>query len=397
MEAQLELTNSTPAVMPGMIPEPDAALDQNVATTVADDATNDVPAQEPVGDEVATTMPAVAESTDNAPAVAQAADAAIPAGSPEPSTPAEEHHADVTDTLIAANAEPPSECDMPVHPACALFPMMTDDRLDELVASIKTNGLLNKIVIHDGQIVDGRNRYVACRRASVKPTFIDWKKKRPGTMSLYDWIWSENGDRRHLTIDQITMIQVALYALAEQEAAHKRKADSGRAQGDRGREGGRGNKKPQPMNSSEGASPVSGSNDAPAQTSAVSPTPRVAKKHSGDTRATLAAKTGSSQHKVGQAMNAMEDPALAKEVAEGKKSLCEADKEVKARAGAAPAAPTGKGSKQKAEGNARKSSFSVADAVNKIIGQVDALLAKANGDDRKLFLKELKEMLKGRK
>jgi hypothetical protein len=152
------------------------------------------------------------------------------------------------------------------------------------------------------------------------------------------------------------------------------------------------------MNSPEGVSPVSGSNDAPAQTSAVPPPSTVVKKHSGDTRAKLATKIGSSQNKVQQALNAMGDPALAKEVAEGKKTLREADREVKAaRPKSAPAALTGKGSNQKAEDNARKSSFSVADAVNKIIAQVDSVLAAASAEDRKQFLKELKEMLKGRK
>src|SRR5262245_52265219 len=45
------------------------------------------------------------------------------------------------------------------HSASNLFPLMEGEEFDALVADIRKNGLLEKIDLYDGQIVDGRNRY----------------------------------------------------------------------------------------------------------------------------------------------------------------------------------------------------------------------------------------------
>ena len=45
---------------------------------------------------------------------------------------------------------------MPVHPVCDLFPLMDAGSLAGLATDIKANGLLSAIVLHQGQIVDGR-------------------------------------------------------------------------------------------------------------------------------------------------------------------------------------------------------------------------------------------------
>lgn len=56
------------------------------------------------------------------------------------------------------------------HPVAELFPMMTDGEIDELAADIKANGQQVPIIVDaDGLILDGRNRYEACRRAEVAP------------------------------------------------------------------------------------------------------------------------------------------------------------------------------------------------------------------------------------
>ena len=66
--------------------------------------------------------------------------------------------------------------ELAVHPATALFPMLADDELEELAASIKARGLRFPIIRDkEGKtLIDGRNRLVACEKAGVQPDFITY-------------------------------------------------------------------------------------------------------------------------------------------------------------------------------------------------------------------------------
>lgn len=93
------------------------------------------------------------------------------------------------------------EIDIPVHPVAALFPMLSDRELDDLAADIAENGLLHPIVLDsEGQIIDGRNRYTACRRAGVPLSFEQLDGKEPVAFIL-----SQNLARRHMTAGQRAM------------------------------------------------------------------------------------------------------------------------------------------------------------------------------------------------
>jgi ParB-like chromosome segregation protein Spo0J len=92
----------------------------------------------------------------------------------------------------------------PVHPVAALFPMMTDEELDDLAADIKANGQVHPIVLDQhGTLLDGRNRREACRRAGVAPDVIRETLDDPVAFIL-----SANMARRHLTKGQIAMLAV---------------------------------------------------------------------------------------------------------------------------------------------------------------------------------------------
>jgi ParB-like chromosome segregation protein Spo0J len=94
--------------------------------------------------------------------------------------------------------------DVKVHPLAAIFPMLSEDELDDLAADIKANGLLHPIVrmIDHKTIVDGRNRYEACRRAEVQPDFDDRIRNDAEARAL---IVSANLQRRNLTKSQQAM------------------------------------------------------------------------------------------------------------------------------------------------------------------------------------------------
>jgi hypothetical protein len=76
-------------------------------------------------------------------------------------------------------ASPPAQLEH--HPAAALFPLLPIDspEFGELVADIGEHGLLQPIVLHEGKILDGRNRYRACQHAGVEPRFVEWRGESP--------------------------------------------------------------------------------------------------------------------------------------------------------------------------------------------------------------------------
>jgi hypothetical protein len=88
-----------------------------------------------------------------------------------------------------------------VHPVAALFPMMTEDELDDLAADIRANGLLQAVVLDiEGTIIDGRNRLAACKRANVRPQYTLLNGHEPVA-----FIIASNVARRHLTKGQQAM------------------------------------------------------------------------------------------------------------------------------------------------------------------------------------------------
>jgi hypothetical protein len=54
------------------------------------------------------------------------------------------------------------------HPLADLFPMMGEAELSALAADIKAHGLREPIVLHEGLILDGRNRLKACEIVGVR-------------------------------------------------------------------------------------------------------------------------------------------------------------------------------------------------------------------------------------
>lgn len=93
-----------------------------------------------------------------------------------------------------------------LHPLCTLFPRMEGAEFKALCEDIKSNGLRQPIVLHDGMILDGGNRYAACVKAGVQPIFTTYS----GT-NLVSYVLSANLHRRHMSAGQ----QAAIVASAQ--------------------------------------------------------------------------------------------------------------------------------------------------------------------------------------
>lgn len=84
-----------------------------------------------------------------------------------------------------------------LHPLCTFFPRMTGPEFDALRDDIKANGLKHPIVIHDGMILDGGNRYKACIESGIDPVFIEYDGQ-----DISSFVLSMNMHRRHLSQGQ---------------------------------------------------------------------------------------------------------------------------------------------------------------------------------------------------
>jgi N6-adenosine-specific RNA methylase IME4 len=87
------------------------------------------------------------------------------------------------------------------HPLANVLPLLEGAEFDRLVADISENGLLNPITLHEGMILDGRNRARACEVAGVAGRYIEFDGKDAAAFVL-----SQNLARRHLGPSERAMV-----------------------------------------------------------------------------------------------------------------------------------------------------------------------------------------------
>lgn len=85
-----------------------------------------------------------------------------------------------------------------VHPVAGLWPLLSPADIQDMALDIKKHGQREPVWTYNQQILDGRNRIVACDMAGVKPLFEEWKPARPGDTPI-TFIMSKNLHRRHLS------------------------------------------------------------------------------------------------------------------------------------------------------------------------------------------------------
>jgi hypothetical protein len=87
------------------------------------------------------------------------------------------------------------------HSLAKMFPPMSESDRMELLADIKQNGLINDIVLHEEQVLDGLNRQAICLELGVPPRYKQFADLNP-KMTPFDYVVAQNFKRRHLTPSQ---------------------------------------------------------------------------------------------------------------------------------------------------------------------------------------------------
>lgn len=104
------------------------------------------------------------------------------------------------------------------HPEANRFEMMNQTEIEELGRSIAEGRQIEAIELYDGKILDGRNRYLACKTFNITPLFTHLPKNTDPKKHNID----RNLIRRHLPTAQ--KADVALEELEEEvEKAKERK------------------------------------------------------------------------------------------------------------------------------------------------------------------------------
>lgn len=93
--------------------------------------------------------------------------------------------------------------DYEFHQLAGIYPLASQLEFESLKSNIQDNGLIHPIVLFEDKILDGRNRYRACRQVGVEPIFEIFT----GSFEeAFQYSNSLNSSRRHLTTSQRSLI-----------------------------------------------------------------------------------------------------------------------------------------------------------------------------------------------
>lgn len=115
---------------------------------------------------------------------------------------------------------------MDIHPAANALPNMQADEFESLKRDIEQYGLKCPVEVLDGQILDGRHRWLACEELGIECLIVDADLNG---QSPPEYVWSLNGERRHMTPSQRAAVAVELLPELKREAKERQKRKSVRA------------------------------------------------------------------------------------------------------------------------------------------------------------------------
>ena len=105
------------------------------------------------------------------------------------------------------------------HPFADVFPLLISHDIDNLIKDIEHSGQREPIILYDGKILDGRNRYRACIHLGIEPIFTESTAK-DDEEALSESV-SRNLSRRHLTPNQRAVAGARLLPMFEKIAREK--------------------------------------------------------------------------------------------------------------------------------------------------------------------------------
>ena len=112
------------------------------------------------------------------------------------------------------------------HPISDVWPMMDEAKIAELADDIRKNGQLVPVWLYEGKILDGRNRWAACKIAGVDPKTKEYTGDEPTAFAV-----SLNDRRRHMNKGSLAAVAAELEPFFAADAKRRQKEHGGTAPG----------------------------------------------------------------------------------------------------------------------------------------------------------------------
>lgn len=106
------------------------------------------------------------------------------------------------------------------HPIAENFPLLEGGEYEAFRADIAANGLQVPILLVDGKVIDGRNRYRACRDSGVELSYQEWDGDDDDA-TLIALVISLNLQRRHMSASKRAMVAARLKTAYEADARER--------------------------------------------------------------------------------------------------------------------------------------------------------------------------------